>query len=413
MISERVQTKLGDIVTLKRGYDLPASDRHEGDYPIVSSSGISGSHNEAKAKAPGVVTGRYGTIGELFFIESDYWPLNTALYVSDFKGNIPRYVYYFLHSVDFGQFSDKSSVPGVNRNHLHTIEVSFERNLDVQRAVAKILGDLDNAISLLRKSNHTLEVIAHTLFEAWFTDFLPVRAKAAGAVSFRGMPQVLFDKLPNVLEPSEIGEIPAGWQLRNLAYVLNHPRRSADPKDVSASTPYIGLEHMPRGSISLGEWGIAGAVTSNKHFFKKGEILFGKLRPNFHKVGVACVDGVCSTDIVVLSPKQPEYFGYSICCVSSEKFVAYNVSASSGTKMPRTSFDIMSRFRIALPKLDKEILEAFDQAIRPLISKLERNVFQIRKLTELRDTLVPKLISGETGIPDLAALGLAEDRNDG
>jgi type I restriction enzyme S subunit len=115
--------RLGDVVTLKRGHDLPDSKRQDGDVPVVSSSGVTGRHSEAKAKAPGVVTGRYGTLGEVFYIEEDYWPLNTALYVTDFKSNYPRFVAYFLQNVLRNYQSDKAAVPGVNRNVLHELKV--------------------------------------------------------------------------------------------------------------------------------------------------------------------------------------------------------------------------------------------------------------------------------------------------
>ncbi len=111
--------KLGDILELKRGYDLPAAQRQAGTVPIVSSSGPSGLHSEAKASAPGIVTGRYGTIGLVFYVREDFWPLNTTLYVRDFKGTDALYAYHLLRLVDFRKFSDKAAVPGVNRNHLH------------------------------------------------------------------------------------------------------------------------------------------------------------------------------------------------------------------------------------------------------------------------------------------------------
>jgi type I restriction enzyme, S subunit len=113
---------LGDVMTLQRGHDLPDSRREEGDVPVVSSSGITGRHNEIKATAPGVVTGRYGTIGEVFYLEEDYWPLNTALYVTDFKGNNPRFIAYFLRHALQNYQSDKAAVPGINRNALHALE---------------------------------------------------------------------------------------------------------------------------------------------------------------------------------------------------------------------------------------------------------------------------------------------------
>lgn len=407
MSSERIKTTLGQVLELKRGYDLPTTKREEGDYPIVSSSGVSGSHSEAKAQAPGVVTGRYGTIGELFYLKQDYWPLNTALYVRDFKGNLPRFIYYFLHSVMFAQFSDKSSVPGVNRNHLHAIEVDFEKDLNTQRAIAKILGDLDDKIDLIREINRTLEEITRTMFRSWFVDFEPVRAKAAGSTSYRGMPQNLFDQLPDSFNRSDVGEIPTGWTVRRLEEILEHPKRAANPNEIAHSTPYIGLEHMPRRSITLDEWETAEKVTSNKHKFEKFEILFGKLRPNFHKVGVAFIDGVCSTDIVVLRPRKPEYFGVGLMCASSDEFVAHNVVASSGTKMPRTNWDIMARYQLALPKLAGGLISSFDSLIRSLVNQLEANTLEVNYLASMRDALLPELVSGKLPAPSLEALGLA------
>jgi type I restriction enzyme S subunit len=114
---------LGDLLTLKRGYDLPDSQRLSGDIPIVSSSGITGYHSEKRANAPGVVTGRYGTLGEVFFVQQDYWPLNTALYVSDFKDNHPSFIAHLLKHMLGGTQSDKAAVPGLNRNVVHAMPV--------------------------------------------------------------------------------------------------------------------------------------------------------------------------------------------------------------------------------------------------------------------------------------------------
>src|SRR5579859_4559878 len=137
------QTELGEVITLQRGFDLPAQDRQEGAAPIVSSSGVTGTHFKPMVSAPGVVTGRYGTIGQVFYIQQDFWPLNTTLFVKDFKGNDPLFISYFLRTVDFHSCSDKSSVPGVNRNHLHRLRVSLPKSVDEQQAIAHVLGTLD------------------------------------------------------------------------------------------------------------------------------------------------------------------------------------------------------------------------------------------------------------------------------
>src|ERR687886_2444221 len=100
MSAKWIECRLGDVLTLQRGFDLPNQQRRDGNIPIVSSSGISGYHNEAKVKAPGVVTGRYGTLGEVFYISKDFWPLNTTLYIRDFKGNDPKFISYFLQTLN-------------------------------------------------------------------------------------------------------------------------------------------------------------------------------------------------------------------------------------------------------------------------------------------------------------------------
>lgn len=118
-----VRSRLGLVAELQRGFDLPGSQRIKGSIPIVSSGGITGYHSEAKCKAPGVVTGRYGSIGDVFYLEENYWPLNTSLWVKDFHGNHEKFIYYLLVNFDFKKFSDKTGVPGVNRNDLHAVKV--------------------------------------------------------------------------------------------------------------------------------------------------------------------------------------------------------------------------------------------------------------------------------------------------
>jgi type I restriction enzyme S subunit len=162
MSSEWIQCRLGDVITLKRGYDLPKQSREQGAVPIVSSSGISDYHNMAMAKSPGVVTGRYGTIGNVYYLTEDYFPLNTTLYVKDFKGNDPRFISYHLKTIDFYSCSDKAAVPGVNRNHLHELE-TVTPPITEQKAIAHILGTLDDKIELNCKTNETLEAIAKAL----------------------------------------------------------------------------------------------------------------------------------------------------------------------------------------------------------------------------------------------------------
>lgn len=140
------KVRLGSVAELQRGFDLPSSQRIDGSVPIVSSGGVTGYHSEAKSKAPGVVTGRYGSIGDVFYLEEDYWPLNTSLWVKDFHGNHEKFVYYLLCNFDFKKFSDKTGVPGVNRNDLHAVRVKLPA-IPEQKKIAQILSTWDKAIT--------------------------------------------------------------------------------------------------------------------------------------------------------------------------------------------------------------------------------------------------------------------------
>ena len=148
--------------------------------PLVSSSGVTDYHAASKVAGPGVVTGRYGTLGEVFFVRDDFWPLNTTLYVRDFKSNDPRFISYFLKCIDFQPFSDKAAVPGLNRNHLHQAPIWFPDDVNEQRAIAHILGTLDDKIELNRRMNETLEAMARALFKDWFVDFGPTPRQDRG-----------------------------------------------------------------------------------------------------------------------------------------------------------------------------------------------------------------------------------------
>ncbi|MCU8024417.1 restriction endonuclease subunit S, partial [Shewanella sp. SM78] len=160
--------KLGVVAELQRGFDLPSAKRLEGSVPIISSGGLSGYHNEVKVKAPGIVTGRYGSIGDVFFVQEDFWPLNTALWVKNFHGNDPKFIYYLLTSFDFKKFSDKTGVPGVNRNDLHAVKVGVPP-LREQQKIAKILSAWDKAIVTTEKLISTSKQQKKALMQQLFT----------------------------------------------------------------------------------------------------------------------------------------------------------------------------------------------------------------------------------------------------
>jgi type I restriction enzyme, S subunit len=208
-----IEIPLGDFIELKRGYDLPKSKRLKGDKPIISSAGLSDYHSESKVTSPGVVTGRYGTIGEVFYIEEDFWPLNTTLYVKDFKGNCPEFVYYLLKTFDFHKYSDKAAVPGVNRNHLHMEKVCVPSDYVWQERIACYISKFDKKITLNSQTNQTLEEMAQAIFKSWFVDFDPVKAKINGEQP-ECMDAATASLFPEKLVESELGLIPDGWEVK-------------------------------------------------------------------------------------------------------------------------------------------------------------------------------------------------------
>ena len=170
-MSNAVPKRLGDLINLKRGYDLPENQRREGPYPVISSAGITGYHDDYMVEGVGVVTGRYGTLGEMYYVDGKYWPHNTALYVTTFKGNDPKYIYYLLSCLGRIRTSDKSAVPGVNRNELHEMAIPAITDRNQQKKIAAVLSALDTKIDCNNRINAELEAMAKTLYDYWFVQF--------------------------------------------------------------------------------------------------------------------------------------------------------------------------------------------------------------------------------------------------
>ncbi len=200
--TNKKEMTLGDVVTFHRGYDLPLTEIKPGPYPVVFSNGRRENHAEFKVKGPGVFTGRSGSLGGMFYVEDDYWPHNTTLYVSDFHGNDPRYCYYFLSSFDFAKYNAGTGVPTLNRNHIHGIPVEIPA-VPTQKKIASILSAYDAKIENNNTIIKNLEATAQTIFNEWFVNF-----------HFPG-----YEKVKMV--DSEMGEIPEGWNIGNIEAICS------------------------------------------------------------------------------------------------------------------------------------------------------------------------------------------------
>ena len=313
-------------------------------------------------------------------------------------GFTPEYIYYWMvaNTKVLENHACGTTFTELSGSNLKQIRLQIP-SVAIQESIAQILGTLDDKIELNRRTNETLEAMARALFKSWFVDFDPVRAKMEGrwqkGKSFWGLPANLYDFFPNRLVNSELGEIPNGWEIDSLANIATDKRQAVNPVNVPEQTPYIGLEHMPRHSIALGIWENAEKATSNKSVFKKGEFLFGKLRPYFHKVGVAPVNGICSTDIAVIEAIEAIWSIFVLVLISSDEFISYTNQNSTGTKMPRTSWSTMSRYKICIPP--KPIVEVFQNTVQSMIESIIVNIHCNQTLESIRNLLLPKLISGK------------------
>ena len=398
------ETTLGNVVELKRGYDLPQRERRYGKIPIVSSSGIIDYHFQCKVRGPGVVTGRYGTLGQVFFVPDDFWPLNTTLYVRDFKGNDPRFISYFLKVINFSAYSDKAAVPGLNRNHLHQASVHLPEEIAEQRAIAHILGTLDDKIELNRRMNETLEAMARALFKSWFVDFDPVRAKMEGRDT--GLPRAIADLFPDQMIESELGLIPDGWEVLPLSKLIEiNPTRSLRKGEVA---PYLDMANMPtKGHVPHA---VVDRQFGAGMRFTNGDTLVARITPCLENGKTAYVDflqhgetGWGSTEYIVLRPMSPfpnEFAYYLARSARFREFAIQNMTGTSGRQ--RAPAAALSKFLFTASPTS--VAECFGRFVRPLMIRASEAALESRTLAALRDTLLPKLVSGELRTENAAGL---------
>jgi type I restriction enzyme S subunit len=269
-------------------------------------------------------------------------------------------------------------VAGAQRNLSTGIIRNFRitsHPLPVQQRILETLSAYDDLIENNRRRIALLEKAARLLYEEWF-----VRLRFPGH------------------EHTRIANgTPHGWERKPLNAICPDLREAANPADLDASTPYIGLEHMPRRSITLNEWGRADEVTSTKLRFKSGDILFGKIRPYFHKVGFALTDGVASSDAIVLRPVAECFHGFALLTVSSDWFVTVvSKTAKEGSKMPRADWNLMEQHQILVPP--HSILLALQETVVPILEQLRTLSFTNQKLRAARDLLLPRLMSGAIAV---------------
>jgi type I restriction enzyme S subunit len=421
---------LNEFITLQRGHDLPNKDRIEGDIPVVASTGIAGYHNEAKAKAPGVVIGRSGSIGGGQYVTEDFWPLNTTLWVKDFKGHNERFIYYLLKSIDFSLFNVGSGVPTLNRNHLSSILID-DKGRQSEDRIAKILGDIDDKVELNMQENQTLEEIAQALFKSWFVDFDPVRAKietlaaggsqadaelAAMSVISAKTPEELkslkesspeaYTKLrdtaalfPSAMKESELGSIPEGWnfsEIGNEVTVVGGGTPSTKnsefwdggnihwttPKDMSGLASKV-LINTERKITESGLKKISSGLLPENTVLMSSRAPVGYLA--LAKIPLAVNQGYIAMKCE--SRLSPEYVLF--WCNQNMDEIKQRASGTTFAEISKANFKPIP---VIVPM--KHVLDVFTSHVSVLYDSVHRNLLESESLSSMRDMLIPALLGG-------------------
>jgi len=347
-----------------------------------------------------------GTVGKLAMAPADApafvcSPQTTFWRVLDAGRIDPNYLFAYLRSPEFHAQLDSRKGETDMADY---VSLTAQRELVVplpgiveQRAIGDTVGMLDERLGLLSEMSASLQRLVQAIFASWFIDFDLVRAKVSGFEPEGIEPQIAA-MFPNEFEDSALGPLPRGWAVSNIGHVCENVRAQARPSQLPNDTAYVGLEHMPRRSLAMFDVGTTAGLESNKFWYEPRDLLFGKLRPYFHKVGLAPDRGVCSTDILVMRPRTTGAHAFVAMHAFSDALIDYTTRLSNGAKMPRTSWQDIAAFQIALPP--DNLIFQFNDLVGPMLERIRANVVLFRSLVELRDSILPRLISGKVRVVD-------------
>ena len=338
-----------------------------------------------KLKCGDIVYGRRGDIGRQALIRSGQngWLCGTGCLRISLGDSViePTFLHYYLRQESAISWISGQAVgatmPNLNTGILRSVPVHVPP-LPTQRRIAGILSTYDDLIENNQRRIRILEDMARSLYREWFVHF-----------RYSG-----HESVPLVDSP--LGPIPQGWEVKKLGDIAEDMRRNIPKGQLDEPQPYVGLEHIPRRSLALDAWETATELGSNKLAFKKGEILFGKIRPYFHKVSIAPFDGLCSADTIVIRARQPERYSIVVGCVSSDEFVAHATATSNGSKMPRANWSVLEEYPVAIPTL--VVARQFSAVVEPAIQQMQALIFQTANLRRTRDLLLPRLLSGQMNL---------------
>jgi type I restriction enzyme S subunit len=296
---------------------------------------------------------------------------------------------YYLAAIfnsAWGVASVGGNLVGVAQQHFNIgaareLEVSIPPR-PVQNQIAGILSAYDDLMENNQRRIRILEEMARLIYREWFVDFKFPGHESSGFVE------------------SELGKTPRGWRAVNLGEIAEEIRRNVPKGLMDESRPYVGLEHIPRHKLALDAWVTSTDLGSNKLEFRTGEILFGKIRPYFHKVSIAPFDGVCSADTIVVGSRDHRHHALVAAVVSSDEFVAHATATSNGSKMPRANWSVLAGYRVLLPP--ENLLARFSDLFSNSVDAQQQLVFASKNLRRTRDLLLPRLMTGEIDVSQLS-----------
>ena len=398
MVMELKKYKLGEILELQRGYDLPSSQMQIGNIPVAGSNGVIGYHDTARSNNPCITVGRSGSVGKVHYYELPTWPHNTALFVKDFKGNDPKYLYYFLKNLHLDEMFSKGSsvVPSLDRKVVHALIVPFQKDKTSQKQIASFLYNIDRKIELNRAINQNLEAMAKQLYDYWFVqfDFPDEKGKPYKA---SGGKMVWNEKLKR--------EIPQGWDVKtmgNCTTIL----LGGTPDTNDSSLWGDGYNWLNSGEVA--EFPI---LSSEKYITQKGlekssTVLVPKgsvtlsitrhLRPS-----ILCIDACINQSVVAILENEILTNEYIYPLVNRE--IPHLMSLRTGAQQPHINKEIVESINIVIPP--QEILYAYIKKSKSLYKSIFINAQEIADLAKQRDELLPFLMNGQVSVnSDLAAI---------
>lgn len=367
---------LGEVILLQRGFDLTEKSNDPGPYPVISSGGISYRTATPKVDGPGVVTGRKGVLGKVHFSEGPYWPHDTTLWVKDFKGNDPRYVYYLLHTLPLAHLDAGASNPTLNRNHAHLLRVHVP-DVGTQRKIAVALASFDDLIENNQRRIELLDEMARLIYREWFVHF-----------RFPGHEHV-------ELVDSGLGPIPAEWGRETLADAA-HLVMGQSPKSEFYNDDGIGLP-FHQGVTNFGvrypehkKW-----CTEESRIAEEGDILVS-VRAPVGRINVAPDRLVIGRGLAALRSRR----GTQVHLFESLREVfAEEDSMGGGTIFKAVTKTDLERISLVRPPA--ALVESFEAAVGPMFELVGKLTFQVRVLSKARNLVLPRLIAGELDVSDL------------